>query len=173
MTDYSDIIITMAALMIVSVLVINSNRSIIINNKYVIEHEYEAAVANMAQDFIDEAKVHLFDELSTPGMGGPIPNLDQIATVTADLGPDPGETDRSLYDDFDDYNGYTTVVSTIHGDFDISIDVEYVDTNQNTSLTRTTMKQINVTLTNESLFKADIDSLTVFRFSFVKSIYSD
>jgi len=163
----------MAVMLVVSMLVINANKATMVNGKFVIEHEYEAAVANMAQDFIDEAKVHMFDELSTPGMGGPIPDLDQIATAEALLGPDAGESTRANFDDFDDFDGYTETVNTIHGEFEISIRVRYVDIDQNPSASRTTMKQITVRLTNESLFKDDPDSLTVYQFEFVKSIYSD
>lgn len=159
MSDYSDVLFLMAAMVLFAVLVNNSNRSFVRNSVMNVESQTEFNAIALGQSIIDEARTKAFDEV-TIGSGTQIGNPDillpgqipQAFTAPVDLGPEAGEVYPN-FDDFDDFHGLTLTRSNGFGDFDISVEVFYV-TQANPAVnanTRTTMKRMEVTISHENL----------------------
>lgn len=106
--------------------------------------------AYLSTELIEEIRLRKWDEL-TPASPAHIP-------APSALGPDAGETDKSLFDDIDDFNGWNEVgaLDPLGGalpDFKSyarTVTVAYVDANLNDSLTATDYKKVSVcTRTNQ------------------------
>ncbi len=88
--------------------------------------EIELAATDVARDQLTDITSYLFDEddIGRPG-------LRTDPTGLSIIGPDGGETGRSLFDDMDDFDGFLDTLSVDwHGaplQFAITADVRYVD----------------------------------------------
>ena len=70
------------------------------------------------------------------------------------LGKDSSETVYTEFDDIDDYNGLSiTDTANVMGEFELDVLVYYVDETSpyDSSGTRTYIKRVDVTISNESL----------------------
>lgn len=113
----------------------------------------------IGQTVIEEMALKAFDENT----------IDQIVdspdslTLPLDLGPDSTPVDEitiDLYDDIDDFNGYTRTDSLARlGRFNVKVSVSYVKYEQPDSVvySRTFYKQAEVTVTNDFM----VDTLTL------------
>ncbi|MEX0648400.1 MAG: hypothetical protein WEA56_17180 [Balneolaceae bacterium] len=171
MIGYSEVIQTMAAMIIFSMILMNANRMIHRNTVMQVEGELEQEVIALGQEIIEEAHTKSFDEV-TVGATAPPADIPGDFVASTSLGTD-GETARQYYDDFDDYNGHTETAQTAHGDFEISVEVYYVDEDdyEQTS-SKTTFKKIEVTITSQFL-RNNAGDLREYRLEFIRNYYAD
>jgi hypothetical protein len=152
MNDTSDLIFLMAAMVLFSILVTNSNRIFVRNTVMNVESQVEYNAIAAGQSIIDEARSRAFDA-ATVGAGTRIGDPDVIPagmvpsgfTAPADLGPEVGEVYPN-FNDFDDFHGLSLTRTTGLTDYDISVQVFYVDPATPTmpSAVRTIMKRMVV-----------------------------
>ncbi len=180
MSGYSEVLYVVFAMVIVSTMALNANRVIQVNNVTMIEGQLEGQVVAYAQDIIEEARAHAYDEATTYDLSGnsivPVNIPDGFST----LGPD-GESGRSNFNDFDDFHNYSETVTLAGIEYVISIDVDYVTTTNYISYTTTnsksTLKRITVNVQSDFLRKNQNTSSdagnTNYNFSFIRSYYAD
>lgn len=121
MNDISDLMFTMGSLVIFSILLLQTNSTMLRNDLVVLEQEYQRTAIAMAQSLIDEARMKPFDEalLDNPGKKF---NPDDFRTT---LGP-PQNATRSEFAVFDHYDGYQEIIDTPLGPYQLSATVYYV-----------------------------------------------
>lgn len=90
MAGYTELLQTMLAMVIVSLLVINANRAIFVNNESLVKGELENQVIAIAQDFIEESRSTTFDATTVDG-GVPV----NIPEGFSSIGPGSGESTRA------------------------------------------------------------------------------
>ncbi|TDJ07475.1 MAG: hypothetical protein E2O67_02545 [Deltaproteobacteria bacterium] len=106
--------------------------------------------SGLAQSIIDMIQSKAFDENT---IDAAVWQLDSL-TAAINLGPESGENMHTEFDDIDDYNNYSTTVSLDRmGDFDINVNVFYVNTlnPQIKSSITTYSKKIELSIINYSL----------------------
>lgn len=154
-------LLTMAAMVLLSVFILSSNSLIQTNTAFMNESEYIITAISAGQMLIDEAKTKAFDEntISTP--------VATVKELTSSLGKEKDEVidgfdifkkktfkSTTLFDDFDDYNGYKRIVSTFRSDdYTISALVQYVDplNPDKSAVGQSFCKKITVIVTNPYL----------------------
>ena len=183
MVGYSELINTMAAMVIFSMILLSANRMIQRNTVMQVQGELEQEVVALAQDIIEEARTKEFDEnsqgevppINIPGDFSAPDSLGNNNGVDAnDDETSDGVVSRQEFDDFDDYNGWTDVLETEHGEFGIEVKVFYVDENnhQKTTLGETTFKKIQVFITSKYLTKSSGEK-NLYRLEFIRNYYAD
>lgn len=100
-----------------------------------VELIYSAKAAELGFAVMDEVLSRQFDQNSGPNGGLPECNgpTGKLCTIPSELKPEAGETDRTLFNDVDDFNGLSGNVQDVLGDnlgsvypnFSISIEVFY------------------------------------------------
>jgi len=184
MAGFSEVIQTMGAMIIFSLILLSANRMIIRNTHMEVQGELEQEVVAIAQNVIEESRTKEFDEYSQaaappdsiPGDFTSPSNLgfELAADTTTDDQNGDGKVERSEFDDFDDYNDWQDSVSTEHGEFKIWAKVFYVDPDTFTKASnRTTFKKIQVFVQNEFLKKGQTDSLQKYHLEFIRNYYAD
>lgn len=141
----SSIYMTLAAMVLLSVFILSSNTLIQRNSQIVNESEYLITAISLAQNLLDEAKTKAFDANTTDEKKNLLSNVKDVTGIlTSVMGresdevfsyPDLADTvthqifqSTKLFDDFDDYNGYTRIVDTKRAEsFKVSSIVQYVD----------------------------------------------
>jgi len=170
MVGYSEVLQTIGAMVIFSMILLTSTRMIQRNTYMQIEGELEQEVVAVAQDVIEEARTKEFDEVSVNATAPPA-KIPGGFTSPSGLGPGSA-TKRSEFDDFDDYNGWEDVINTEHGEFNIRAEVFYVDgTNFEKTSSRTTFKKLKVYI--ESKYLKTGGSQTEYTLEFVRNYYAD
>ena len=120
MNDYSDLLYTIMSVVIFSFLLLQANSLILRNESVTVNHEFEKTAIGVAQSIIDEAKTRAFDPDMSPG------------TIPDGFRP-PGQmgwngtTPREQFTSFDDYHNYTEVVQTGLGNYQVVVEVRYVE----------------------------------------------
>lgn len=179
MGGYSEVIQVIGAMVIFSMILMSANGMITRNTLMQIEGELEQEVVAVAQDLIEEGRTKEFDENSQGA--APPANIPGDFTEPSSLGPDSdddsdlsGTVERDEFDDFDDYNGWQDTLKTEHGEFNIRVEVYYVDpdTYAKTS-TQTTFKKMQVFITNRFLNKGDENNPTEYWLEFIRNYYAD
>lgn len=172
MTGYSEVLQTMAAMIIFSMILLNANRMIQRNTMMQIEGELEQEVIALGQEIIEEAHTKDFDEVTVGNVLPPV-TIPGSFTSSGSLGIDSGENLRQEYDDFDDYNGHTEIAQTQHGNFTIDVSVFYIDSADldSTSL-RSTFKKIEVSITSEFLTN-NSGEMKNYKLEFIRNYYAD
>ena len=180
MAGYSEVINVMGAMIIFSMILLNANSLIIRNTLVQVEGELEQEVIALGQEIIEEALSKSFDEV-TYNAAAPPSLIPEGFTHPDQLGPDAGEYNRSNFNDFDDYHGYESTFVTEHGEFEISVEVFYVEEEEDLSEgeitfvdsnSQTTYKKIEVTVTNEFLTRSDGEPV-IYKLEFVRNYYAD
>lgn len=172
MSSYSEIFYIMFSMIIFSVVLTNSNKLILRNSTIQIQGELEQEVIALAQGIIEEAQTKKFDEVNV-GQSLPPVNIPSDFTGQGAIGPEAGETSRRHFDDFDDFNNHTETVSTVHGDFDISVEVFYIDeTNYEYQASKSTFKKIIVTIQSQFL-RNNADEINSYSMEFIRNYYAD
>lgn len=171
MGGYSEVLQTIGAMVIFSMILMSANGMITRNTLMQVEGELEQEVVAVAQDIIEEGHTKEFDEQSQ-GAAPPV-NIPSDFTEPSNLGPD-SEGSRQDFDDFDDYNGWENTIETSHGQFNIRVEVFYVDPNtfEKTNY-ETTFKKMQVFITNDFLNKGDTDNPTEYKLEFIRNYYAD
>ena len=146
--------ITMAAMMLLSTVILNVNRNALNTTSSMAESKYEILAVSLGTALIEEAFSKYFDANTADGN-----QANNLSDLTLSLGPGTGEYTRSDFNDFDDYNGLYDSTSTdstiISADFVIHSKVYYVDPTISPNLTpvsyRTWHKKIDVFITSPFL----------------------
>lgn len=171
MIGYAEVIQTMAAMIIFSMILMSANHMIHRNTMLQIDGELEQEVISLGQEIIEEARSKAFDQV-TVNAAAPPAIIPGGFTAANNLGPDAGENTRSQFNDFDDYNGWTETMTTSHGDFNVSVEVFYVDENNFQKInTPSTFKKIEVTITSDFLRTGDAP--TEYVLEFIRNYYAD
>ena len=142
-------LLTLAGIFLLSILFLTVNK----NNTERASTLYESGsvidAGGVAQSIIDEIQCKAFDENTILKS---VWSTDSL-TLSNNLGPEYGETNHTQFDDVDDYNNYSDVITVgEYGDFDIHTSVKYVQ-NMNPELisnSQTYSKRIEVSVTNFS-----------------------
>ena len=170
------LLLVVGALALLSTLALSINSTIL--NAYVVSYDSEATIdaISIGQTMVDEIMKMSFDSITVtsktitdPSQCTPAArlgvDLDSEKTVPAyETAP---FTSDSLFNDVDDYNHYSRIVSTPHlGNFTVTDTVFYVtDGSLNTpSATQTWFKKVIVTVKHPNLYTpVVVKSLVVFR----------
>ncbi|HEX6983635.1 MAG TPA: hypothetical protein VF181_12820 [Balneolaceae bacterium] len=172
MVGYTEVLQTMAAMIIFSMILLNANRMILRNTVMQVEGELEQEVVALAQDIIEEGRTKEFDEVNV-GMHLPPAAIPNDFTDPSALGPESGETKRFEFDDFDDYNGWIDTLTTEHGQFFIETKVFYVDgTNYEEMSDENTFKKMQVFIKSKFLLNNQGEK-TEYRLEFIRNFYAD
>jgi len=94
--------ITLAALVLLTVVILRVNTSFLSTNTIVQQTKYGVMAVSLGTSIIEEASDKAFDKITK----GCLNNQYQLITEAASLGPESGEVYPN-FDDFDDFNGYT------------------------------------------------------------------
>lgn len=149
MSGYTEVIQVIGAMIIFSLVLMSTNRYILMNTQRQIESEVEMMAVSIAQDLIDDARLRAFD--ATTQNGGE-PNL-----IPEGFTPPPfaqsTAVDRSQINTFEGFNGYTEIIANNLGTFNISCEVHYMQTNNldEVSNVQTNHKRIRITVVSASL----------------------
>jgi len=108
---------------------------------------------DLAQELLEEIRMRRWDENT------PFPRTTYITAPSSTLGPEAGETDKTLFDDIDDFNGWTessvkdplnNAVAAFAG-FSRSVTVQYVDSSLAASAGTTDYKKVTVCAQNSKI----------------------
>lgn len=171
MNDYTDLFMVIGAMVMVSILTQNANRANVINKTVSIEGQYEIAAAAIGQDIIDEARNLAFDEETVSGF---VPvNIPSGFSAIGLEESNPSNT-RDVFDDFDDYNGWSGTITNSLGDFNVEIEVYFLDkvTEQKTTA-KSTLKKMDVIVTSKYLVYNNTQDPKPYVFSLIRSYYAD
>jgi len=138
--------LVLAALTLLSVLVLTLNRGKLFSDQQVSNAEYVMAATAVGQTLINEIATKKFDAATVKNPDAEISSF----TAPRSLGHGAWESYPS-FNDVDDFNGYTTTVRTPRtGDFRLSSRVQYVDAaNPDTPVKhRTHTKRVTVTISS-------------------------
>ncbi len=143
-------LLTIAGVILLSNLILNVHKAN--TNRMLTIYTSESVInaSGLAQSIIDMIQSKAFDENT---IDAAVWQLDSL-TAAINLGPESGENMHTEFDDIDDYNNYSTTVSLDRmGDFDINVNVFYVNTlnPQIKSSTPTYSKKIELSIINYSL----------------------
>jgi len=143
-------LLTIAGVILLSNLILNVHKAN--TNRMLTNYTSESVInaSGLAQSIIDMIQSKAFDENT---IDAAVWQLDSL-TAVINLGPESGENMHTEFDDIDDYNNYSTTVSLDRmGDFDINVNVFYVNTlnPQIKSSITTYSKKIELSIINYSL----------------------
>ncbi len=114
--------LTIGALVLLSTLMLRINTNNLQTDTIRAEAQYGVIATSIITSIIEEAKSLAFDAKTDTNT---VTNISQL-TPASSLGPGGGET-YDTFNDFDDFNGYTKVDSTMPSAvFDISCEVFYI-----------------------------------------------
>jgi len=173
MRSLGQILLVICAMTIFSTVQLSVNASILQSFVVSIDSEASLDALSLGQAMINEVMKKSFDKATLEDR---IYDRTEL-TAANSFGPDSGEvvtlpeeepySSSVVFDDIDDYHGYTRIVSTPRlGDFVLCDSVYYLnEANQDlTSGTQTWYKEVVVTVTNANLSEpVVVKSLTVYR----------
>ena len=138
---------TIGAMMLLSTIMLRVNTSNLTNESIRDQAQYGVLATSIATSIVEEAQSKAFDAKTDSNSVTLLTEL----TPAILLGPEAGETSDSLFNDFDDYDGFTKRDSTMPSAiFDITCEVVYVAANniQGSSLIQTWHKKLNISVTS-------------------------
>lgn len=141
--------LTVGAMILLSMIILNTNRNYLNNTIFMQETKYGVLATSLATSIVEKANSLSFDEATT---GAAVGNTNSLTAANV-LGHETGET-YLTFDDFDDFNGFSFVDTTeMSAIFNISCIVTYVNENQldGTTNSKTWHKKITVTVTSDSM----------------------
>lgn len=127
MIDTTDILLVLGAGVIFSLIAMNTNRMLINQEETHIEADLMYGGVAKAQEFIDHARLLPFDE--TTVVGGAPSHIPSGFTDPGALGNTSDDDAGSAFDDFDDYNGFTTIDTTQNCIYNVHANVHYSNPN--------------------------------------------
>jgi len=142
-------LLTIGAMILLSTLILRVNNNFAGNTATVYDSKFVILATSVGASVIEEAMGKAFDEATADSS---ITGLTDL-TAPNKLDPETGEV-HSTFNDFDDYNGYNKIDSTMPSAvFKISCGVVYVDPGSPdvTSSVKTWTKKISVTVTSVSM----------------------
>lgn len=144
--------ITIGALILLSVVVLRVNTGNLATNEVLINSKLDILAISLANSTIEEATSKAFDEYTITKPAELTSNL----TEPSKFDKDPGESYPNV-DDMDDYDGITIYDSVSGADYyEIKCAVAYVDTTnpEITTTSRTWHKKITVRVTSKGMLNA-------------------
>lgn len=142
--------LVIGGLVLLSLLALNFYRASDIQYDMKYENESIVTATSIAQSIFEEISTKAFDEVTVSWKTDSPDSL----TLAASLGPDSAETNRNLFDDIDDFNGYYMVDSSMSlGNFNVSVIVKYVNSSNPDaqSSSRTFTKRASIFISNSYL----------------------
>jgi hypothetical protein len=147
-------------MILLTILILNVNKNSMAVEDTMYDSNFGITATSIASSVIEDASKKSFDKVSA--VYDPVDSTythiydPNDFTPAADLGVDSGEdiTDPKTFNDFDDYNGYTTVDSTMPSAiFNLSCRVKYVNDTapDDSSTTQTFHKKITVRVWSKSM----------------------
>lgn len=156
---------TMGAMVLLSTITLRVNTNNLMNETVRDQAQYGVLATSIATSMIEEATSKSFDERTDSNSVSALSEL----TLVGSLGPESGET-YDLFNDFDDYNGFTKRDSTMPSAvFDIICEVVYVESNKISQISSNTTwhKKINITVSSpfsqDTFYTSSIYSYWYFR----------
>jgi MSHA pilin protein MshD len=140
---------TIGAMILLSTLILRVNSNFANNTTTVYNSKFVILAASVGGSVIEEAMGKAFDEKT---VNSPISSPNNLTSPNK-LGPESGEVYPN-FDDFDDYNGYTKIDSSMPSAvFKVTCVVTYVNPNTPdvNSSSATWSKKISVTVTSASM----------------------
>ena len=141
--------LTIAGILLLSFLLVTVNKNNLERSSTLYKSGSVIDANGVAQSIIDEIQCKAFDENTITKS---VWSSDSLTTPNS-LGPESGETQNIQFDDVDDYNNYSTVITVgNYGDFSIHTSIKYVMnmSPDNLSNSQTYSKRIEVAVTNFS-----------------------
>jgi len=140
-------IITMGALILLTVAVLNFNKTLSYSDISLAQNRYRLEALSIITSYIEQASQYYFDEVSTDTT-----SAKQLSdfTLPNNLGFD--SNDNSIIDDFDDFNNYTVIDTGISGImYRVHFKVDYVKLQGDqvvTSSNKEYNKRMNISVTD-------------------------
>ena len=161
MVGKSDLILLMGAMVIFSLITISANGFFLRNNIIQVNSELNFTAVSLAQNVINKARDKAFDQTTING-NKPSNVPSGFSSV---LGPENGET-YANFNDFDDFNNYSSIDTTANGVYTLKVTVHYVSSsNFKQNVTGpTSYKRMIVQVYNPSM-------KDTVRISYIKSFY--
>ncbi len=146
----NQMMLSIGAMIFLSMLILNVHSST--TDKLIILYSNEAVIeaTGLVQALFEEIQTKAFDEFTTTNAA----KERNLLTPVGSLGEDNSEDLYTDFDDIDDYNGFNvTDAANAMGEFDLAVLVYYVDETSpyDSSGTRTFIKRVDISITNESL----------------------
>jgi len=147
-------ILSIGAMMLLSILILNISSTQLTTQDSMQNAKFGILATSLGSSILELATQKAFDEASTADV---VTSTNQLTTIkNFGAGNELGEYKDSMntWDDYDDFNGYTNVDSTMPSAFFvIKCKVEYVDPAVNGFVTsnRTWHKMMTVTITSPSM----------------------
>jgi hypothetical protein len=140
-----ELLLLLGAITVFGAAALNVKRFIVDQDESMLRRQFEIYAVSLAQSFIEEAKVKNFDANVTDP-SSPDPN---DFTNPPALGPETGENYAS-FNDVDDYDGFSKTDSSGLGEFNVAIQVGYVqESNPDVVVNaKTFYKKLTVTVTH-------------------------
>lgn len=172
MTGYSEVLQTIGAVIIFSMILMNANHMIHRNTVMQIQVEMEQEVISIGQEIIEEARSRSFDQV-TVNAEAPPSLIPEGFTDSEFLGPAPNQNNRFQFDDFDDYNGWEETFITAQGEFNLRAEVFYVDpATYDSTGDKSTFKKIRVFIESEFL-RSGTGKPYQYQLEFLRNYYAD
>ena len=140
--------ITAGAMMLISILVLSISSTQLTTQDSMQNSKFGILAISLASSMLELATQKAFDQNSVHE------TLTSTNQLTHILGPGPGEVSPETFNDYDDFNNYTNVDSTMPSAFfTIHCTVNYVDPNKPGFITsnRTWHKMMTVTVTSAAM----------------------
>jgi hypothetical protein len=116
----------MGAMVIFSLILMNMNRFMLLNDMALMQNEYQQVALAAGQSIVNEAKVLKFDENDDPDPDDVPDSFTQHYALGPGYNESRNDPSDDPFDDFDDFNDYNTT-RTINGvEYNINVDVCYV-----------------------------------------------
>ena len=146
----NQMMLSIVAMIFLSMLILNVHSST--SDKLIILYSNESVIeaTGIVQAIFEEIQTKAFDEATTTTAA----EERTMLTPVDSLGKDDTEVLYNDFDDIDDYDNYTlTDTANVMGTFELAVLVRYVEetTPYDTTNTRTYMKRVDITISNESL----------------------
>jgi len=142
------------------------------NTTMQIDGELEQEVISLGQEIIEEARSKSFDEQTQGDMPPSIIPGGFTPTSEFPTNEDQESRERAMFVAFEDYHNWSEIITTPHGDFNISVEVYYVDeTNFEQVEAQTTFKKIDVTVTSE--FLRGGNEPKIYKLEFIRNYYAE
>lgn len=138
-------LMALGALVIYGFISIQFNSTILENSSTEIEDKVYLTAFSLADDLIEEIKEKAYDEKTLDFQAIAASQLTTYYALTYEA----GETWPN-FDDIDDYNNYNKLVDLPHAEgYDLTCNVNYVDSNGNNLTAESFYKKVTITVTSD------------------------
>jgi len=157
----SQSLLSIGALLILSLLSVQFNSSVLGNNTTEIENKVYLTAFSLADDLIEEIKEKAFDEKTKDFQAIAVNQLTPANTLTFESGES-----WPNFDDIDDYNGYQKEIDLPNAEgYNLTCKVNYVDSDGDDITTQSYFKKVTITVTSKYMSEP-------FYLSFIFSLHS-